>query len=171
MATSTTVAEATGALQACVFQLGDTLLAVEVRYAKEVVVVDDYTEVPRAPSHLIGLTNLRGYILPILDIRSLLRWPTPSPARGMQALVLEAGSPPMAVAIDGIRGLTVFDEVLPFGEAAWREYGTFGMGLLRRGNDLATLLDASKVVEVLGAGIRGSQLPDGGGSPGRRHGR
>ena len=62
-------------IRACVFVLADRVFAVEVSHAREVGVLDDYTVVPRAPAHVLGVTNLRGRVLPIVDIRPLLGLP------------------------------------------------------------------------------------------------
>ena len=58
--------------RACLVKLAGSRFAVEVRYAREVVVFDEYTVVPLAPSHLLGVVNLRGSIMPLVDIRPFL---------------------------------------------------------------------------------------------------
>ena len=54
---------------ACLFELASQTFGVEISQAREARVFDDYTVVPLAPSHLIGVANLRGAIIPILDLR------------------------------------------------------------------------------------------------------
>lgn len=141
------------AARACLFWLADEAFAVDVACAREVVVVEDRTIVPRAPRWLVGVTNLRGVILPILDVRPLLGLPAAPVARGSQVLVVEAAGHQVGVAIDGVLGLEPVDEVVPFGETARRAYGELGVGLLRRGEGLATLLDAARVLEALRNGV------------------
>jgi purine-binding chemotaxis protein CheW len=148
------------ALRACLFGLSGTTFAVEVRHAREVVVVEDLTAVPLAPPALRGVTNLRGYILPVLDPRPLLGLPARPVARGSRALVLAGAAGQVGIAIDAALGLAGFDEVGPLDEAAQRQYGELGQGVLARGTERVTLLDAPRVLEALqggGPGARGER--------------
>lgn len=154
MPMSTAILDRSRTVRACVFVLADEPFAVEVGCAREVVALEDHTAVPRAPAYLVGVTNLRGDILPIVDIRPLLGLPVTPVGRGSRALVLDVVGGQVAVAIDRVLGLEAFDEVVPFGEAARRAYGELGVGLLKRGDGLVTLLDAPKVLEALRVGAR-----------------
>ncbi|MGH7263989.1 MAG: chemotaxis protein CheW [Candidatus Rokuibacteriota bacterium] len=136
-------------VRACVFVLGSERFAVDVAAAREVVVLEDLTVVPRGPAHLIGVTNLRGYILPILDVRPLLGLPARPVAAGTRVLVVEVGSVQAGIAIDGIRGLATFDEVLPLDDAARRAYGDFGLGRLRYEDGKATLLAPARILAAI----------------------
>jgi purine-binding chemotaxis protein CheW len=144
--------EGVGGARACVFTLAGEGFAIEVRCAREVVVLDDFTIVPRGPSYLVGVANLRGRILPIVDIRALLGLAPRPVGRGARVLVVAAGSSQVGVAVDAVLGLASFDELLPFGEAAQRAYGEFGVGLARQGDGLVRLLDADRVLEALKRG-------------------
>ena len=55
-----------GALRACLFVLGGERFAVEVERARGVVVLDDVTVVPGAPAHILGISNLRGTLIPAM---------------------------------------------------------------------------------------------------------
>jgi purine-binding chemotaxis protein CheW len=146
------VLEAVAGVRACVFTLGEDGFAIEVRCAREVVIVDEFTIVPRGPSYLVGVANLRGLILPIVDIRALLGLAPRAVGRGTRVLVVAAESSQVGMAVDAVAGLTSFDEVLPFGEAARQAYGEFGVGLARHGDGLVKLLDAGKALEALKRG-------------------
>lgn len=50
------------------FRLGDSLLAVDATQVDEVTDVTTYTPVPVAPAHVVGLMNLRGHAIPIVDL-------------------------------------------------------------------------------------------------------
>lgn len=144
------------AVRACLFVLAGQPLAIDVASAREVVIVEEYTIVPRAASHLVGVTNLRGYVLPIFDVRPLLGLPFRAIAHDeTPVMVVEAGSVQVGIVIEKVMGLESFDEVVPFGDAVRREYGEFGVGLLRRGDGIVTLLDPVKLLEALDRGGKG----------------
>ena len=74
--------------------------AVAVQHVLQVAVLDQVTAVPGAPPAMLGVWNLRGQILPVVDLAQLLRIPGPaSPAR---LLVAEAGDQQAAFAIDDV---------------------------------------------------------------------
>ena len=51
-----------------VFKLVNNLYAIEMNYVKEVVVTPDISNVPNAPKHILGVVDIRGIILPIIDL-------------------------------------------------------------------------------------------------------
>jgi chemotaxis signal transduction protein len=57
--------------QYCVFRTGRELYCLSVSEVEEVVEWSSLTRVPLAPSFLMGIFNLRGVIIPILDISFL----------------------------------------------------------------------------------------------------
>jgi purine-binding chemotaxis protein CheW len=91
--------------------LGGRPFAVDVTDAREVVVVDTTTPVPGAPPSLIGIMNLRGTVLPVVEARPLLGLPVRG--RGDHALVVADGERRAAIVIEGVLGLTALDDVQP----------------------------------------------------------
>jgi len=61
--------------QFCTFYVDDLFLGVEVVKVQEVLRFQDMTHVPRAPSAVTGLINLRGQIVPAIDLRTCLGLP------------------------------------------------------------------------------------------------
>lgn len=59
-------------LQFITFTLDDELYALPVDRVREVIRVQAITRVPQAPAHVRGVHNLRGTILPVLEIRTRL---------------------------------------------------------------------------------------------------
>jgi purine-binding chemotaxis protein CheW len=62
-------------LEVAVFSLGRERYAVETRVLREIVPFADYTPVPGAAPFLIGVTNLRGEILAVVDLRRFFNLP------------------------------------------------------------------------------------------------
>ncbi|WP_447603605.1 chemotaxis protein CheW [Nitrospira sp. Nam80] len=59
-------------LRMCVLSLGGELFAIDLRNIREVFEVETVTAVPGMPSMLTGVTNLRGTVIPLLDLRASL---------------------------------------------------------------------------------------------------
>ena len=61
------------------FSLSDERYAVETRFIREVVRPTDYARLPAAPPFLVGVMNLRGEVLALMDLRTFFDLP----ARGL----------------------------------------------------------------------------------------
>lgn len=140
-------------LRACVFALAGVQLAADLRHIREVVVLADRTTVPRAPAYVLGLANLRGTVVPIVDICPVLGLPPHTASEAHRTIVLEDAGIQIAVPTDEVLGLESFDGVLPPGEATPGSCPQLAVGLLRRGDRIvATLLDVPKLVKAVHTG-------------------
>ena len=54
------------------FLLGKEKFAIKVDYVQEIVEFGQVTSVPQAPAYMLGIINLRGRILPLLDTKMKL---------------------------------------------------------------------------------------------------
>lgn len=59
-------------LRVCLITLGGEVFAVDLRNVREVFEVESLTPVPGMPSILAGVANLRGVVIPVVDLRPLL---------------------------------------------------------------------------------------------------
>lgn len=66
-------------LRALTFRVGSEQYAIDATYVFGVVRLTELTLLPDAPPHVVGITHVRGEILPLFDLRQLL-------GRGTQAL-------------------------------------------------------------------------------------
>jgi purine-binding chemotaxis protein CheW len=142
-------------VRACIFALAGERLAVDIRHTREVVVLEERTTVPRAPAYVMGVANLRGNVVPVVDIGPLLGLPPHSTSETLRAIVLEDAGIQIAVPTDDVVGLESFDSVLPGDETTSRLRGELALGRLRRSDGLATLLDVPRLVETTRVGAAG----------------
>ena len=91
--------------RACAFTLGGHRFAVDVAEAREVVVFDAITPLPLAPSFVLGLANLRGTVMPVVDLAPLLGLPAREATGQTLGLVLGHGPWTVAAAVDAVLGL------------------------------------------------------------------
>ena len=63
------LASGDGLLEVVVFSLANERYGIEAMHVREVVRLADFTPVPGAPDFLVGVTNLRGVVLAIVDLR------------------------------------------------------------------------------------------------------
>jgi purine-binding chemotaxis protein CheW len=71
-----------------IFSLADEKYAVHVDHVQEVVEPDLITKVPNVPAYMLGIINLRGRVLPLLDTRLKLGLPQSEITKRSRILIL-----------------------------------------------------------------------------------
>jgi purine-binding chemotaxis protein CheW len=71
------------------FNLGESLFAVEVRQTKEILDYRRTTRVPQTPDYMLGVINLRGAVVPVIDLRRKLGLPARDVSQDTCIVVLE----------------------------------------------------------------------------------
>ena len=56
-------------LQLLTYKLGDEVFAVDVHHVREVLDMTPVTKVPNTPDYMLGVINLRGSVVPVIDMR------------------------------------------------------------------------------------------------------
>lgn len=51
------------------FSLGNESYGIEIKYVTEIVGIQEITEIPELPEYVKGIINLRGQIIPVMDVR------------------------------------------------------------------------------------------------------
>lgn len=144
--------DALPAPRACLFSVAGTRFAVDVRSAREVVLFDEITAVPRAPRHLVGVANLRGTVMPIVDLRELLSLPPSRPGRPLRTLVVRDGAVQAALVVDAVLGLESFGDVEPADSptaAGMRGPRPVMAGWIQWAGETLPLLDVPKILAAL----------------------
>ncbi|MFH1672235.1 MAG: chemotaxis protein CheW [Pseudomonadota bacterium] len=69
------ISEITETSQYLTFKLGEEVYSVEVAKVREVLDLTPVTKVPRMPEFMLGVINLRGNVVPVVDMRLKLGMP------------------------------------------------------------------------------------------------
>lgn len=80
-------------LQFVTFQVGDEVFGFSMAQVLEIIRLPQTVEVPLTPGALHGLANLRGTILPVLDLRQILHMDAVEHSDATRVVVTDAGSP------------------------------------------------------------------------------
>jgi purine-binding chemotaxis protein CheW len=91
------------------FRLARERYAIEAQFVHQVIKPCELTRVPGAPPHLRGVTNLRGEILPVFDVREWLDLERGARSDGTRWLVLGVDEPELCLWVDAVDELTSLD--------------------------------------------------------------
>jgi hypothetical protein len=136
------------AARLALFRLGGRLCGITSAFCKQFVQLEAVTPVPLAPAHLLGVTQLRGRILPVLDVTLLPGLPEP-PEAPKAPIVPEAPQAPL------LPELTPLDAAPPAPARPAAESGLppapSGMpALVVTATGLDSTMAALKVTEIVG---------------------
>ena len=88
--------------QVCSFTLAGQLYGIDVLRVQEVMAALPLTRVPTAPPEVAGLLNLRGHVLPALDLRVRLSLPPRAPGAPAMMVVIRTDEGPVSLLVDEI---------------------------------------------------------------------
>ncbi len=133
------------------FWVADEEYSVDILDIQEIIKLPEITEVPRANNCLLGIISLRGTVVPILDLREVLRLPKNEITRNTRVLVLRGDNEPVGIMVDNVTSVVRLSqrEIEPKPKAMQREMGDVIEGVGRLSQRVLIVLDASAVIEVL----------------------
>jgi chemotaxis signal transduction protein/chemotaxis regulatin CheY-phosphate phosphatase CheZ len=130
------------------FHLQTGEFAIPIMRVREIINLPEITHIPQSPSYLTGITNLRGSVIPVVDLKDLIHVPK-SEGGGNKVIVVTAGSITFGLLVDGITGVLSIDETaieapenLPQGHANQVE------GVAKLEGRLIVLLDAKRLIPL-----------------------
>jgi len=100
-------------MRAAIISLGGEIFTIDLLNVREVFVVDSITPVPGMPSGLVGVTNLRGTVIPLLDLRPMFSLNAAAALR--HAIVVQHGNWQVGVLVDTVPEIRTIakDQFLP----------------------------------------------------------
>jgi len=103
----------TGTMRAAIVSLGGELFTIDLQNVREVFVVESITPVPGMPAGLVGVTNLRGSVVPLLDLRQMIGLAAENALR--YAVVVKHGNWQVGVLVDTVPEIRTLskDQFLP----------------------------------------------------------
>jgi purine-binding chemotaxis protein CheW len=127
------------------FRLGEEEYAVPVDDVKEVLKNRELTPVPNAPDYILGVTSLRGPILPVIDLCKRLGMPSGLRDEKSRILVVTLGEEDAGILVDRVSGVVRInpDAVRSVPETIERG-AEFLRGISRKDDKLYILLDIEK---------------------------
>jgi twitching motility protein PilI len=90
------------------FRLGEHWLVAPREDVREVIPPPELTRVPRAKPWFLGLGNVRGNLLPVVDLAGLLGMPTRRQPGSGRVLVLNSERVPVGFVVDEVAGYRQF---------------------------------------------------------------
>ena len=140
-------------LEVVAFQLGQEKYGVELRYVREVCPMNELTPLPGTPAFVLGILNVRGQVLSVLDIRKLFDLPQRGVGDLDRIIVLHHGGMELGILGDTILGVIQVptDELQPGLPTLTGLRGEYLKGVTR---DRMAVLDGARLLSDEGIIVR-----------------
>jgi len=138
--------------QLLTFALEKESYGVDIQRVQEIRGWSPVTPIPEAPHHVLGVQNLRGAIVPIIDLRARIGMPSVQPSATTVIIVLsvetDTGARLFGIVVDGVSDVTNLTQaslrpVPCMGAGGPAEYLR---GLLSLGDAMILVLDIDKLL-------------------------
>ena len=129
-----------------VVEISGGLYALDSTAVREIVDAIPATRLPGAPPHVLGVINLRGQLLTVLDAsRRLTGSPSPSPSHEGSIVVVASADRVLGLQVDDVHDVQEFDVVPAERETLARAEGLL-VGLGRLGDEVVLVIDVPELV-------------------------
>lgn len=125
------------------FRLEGGMYAVDIELVREIVRLQRLTRVPKAPGHVLGVTNLRGHVIPVVDLRRRLGMHAQEPGAASRILVTELAAESIGFVVDEVSGIIRLPEEMidPAGSLGALKGSEMIQGVARHDGELICVLD------------------------------
>jgi purine-binding chemotaxis protein CheW len=88
--------------QLILFELGSTLYGINIENVSEIDKIEEITPLPKAPSFIEGIINLRGNVVPVIDLRKRFGMKKVERTKKSKIIVLILGKRLFGIIVDSV---------------------------------------------------------------------
>jgi len=138
----------TESLRICVVSVGGEFFAIDIRQVQEVFELESVTPVPGMPAALMGVANLRGTIIPLVDLSVVLSRSLATSSK--YVVVVRHGNQQIGILIDDVpetRSISLSDYLTPSAHPSSLSSPVL-FSFLNIGNQLCGVVEVSRLVAL-----------------------
>ncbi len=130
------------------FVLGDEIYGIEILKAREIIGLMDITTVPQTPDYMKGVINLRGKVIPVIDLRTKFSMQEEEHTQETCVIVVEVNNTSIGIVVDSVSEVSdIRGEEIENAPKFGHEIDTsFIMGLGKAKDKIIILLDIDAVL-------------------------
>jgi purine-binding chemotaxis protein CheW len=137
-------------VQLACFKVGAELYALDIMRIKEIIRPQKLTPIPKAPSFIEGVINLRGSVIPVADMRKRFDQPINAENRKNRIVICSLAGRVIGLLVDEVTEVKRFSrkEIAPSPQFIHGAQADYFLGVARRDDDLIMLIDLEKVLST-----------------------
>jgi len=133
-----------------VFKLGSEEYGVDILKVQEIRGYEKVTPIPRSPDYLKGVVNLRGTIVPVIDLRVKFGMPDPTYDSLTVVIVLRIASRTIGAVVDAVSDVVQFaaNEIREAPKLGAMVDSSYLAGVATQGERMILALDIEKLLST-----------------------
>lgn len=92
------------------FALGNEIYGIEIKHVTEIIGIQAITELPELPEYIMGIINLRGKIIPVMDVRLRFKKEFREYNDRTCIIVIDIGDVSIGLIVDSVSEVLSIDE-------------------------------------------------------------
>ena len=134
--------------QLVVFDLSSEAYGVDIGAVREIIRLQDITKVPRTPEFVEGVINLRGKVIPVVDLRKRFGLPAEEESKENRIVVVDIGAQDIGVIVDAVTEVLriATESVEPPASVITTADSEYLLGIAKLDSRLIILLDLEQVL-------------------------
>ncbi len=130
------------------FVVGEEVYGIEIKFVTEIIGIQPITKVPDSSTYIRGIINLRGKIVPVMDVRLKFKKESIPYNDRTCIVVVDIGTMQIGLIVDNVAEvLDISDEnIVPPPDTKSGFNNRFIMGIGKVGADIKLILDCQKMV-------------------------
>lgn len=130
------------------FALEKETYGIEIKYVTEIVGIQQITQIPEVPSYMKGIMNLRGKIIPVIDVRLKFRKEAMEYTDRTCIVVIDISNLSVGLIVDNVAEVLVIPEenIVPPPGNKNGFCNRYIKGIGKAGNDVKLLLECEKLL-------------------------
>lgn len=135
-------------LQWVTYRLGDETYGINVMQVQEVLRHTEIAPVPGAPDYVLGIINLRGNVVTVIDTRSRFGLPSAEVTDNSRIVIIESEHQVVGILVDSVAEVVYLrsSEISSAPNVGTEESAKFIQGVSNRDDELLILVDLNKLL-------------------------
>jgi len=135
-------------IQVACFRLKDDLYAVDIMRIKEIIRPQKLTPLPQAPSFIDGIINLRGAVIPVVDLRKRFGMPGRELTMSTRLLIVRLSGQTLGLVVDDVTEVVTIpvSDIKPPPVVSDGLIVNHLLGVCLSGDNLVMLLDIDRLL-------------------------
>ncbi len=135
-------------IQLACFQVGDQMYALDILRIKEVIRPQKLTPVPKAPAFIEGVINLRGVVIPVVDLRRRFDQPVAETGQKNRVIISVLAGKIIGLMVDEVAEVRIYtrQEIQPAPRFIKGKETDYFLGVCQRDDDLVMIVNLEKIL-------------------------
>lgn len=144
------------------FRLANEEYGLDIMGVQEIILMGKITTIPEVPEYVCGLINLRGKIIPIIDLRKRFGLEAGDPTEHTRIIVFNCGSQTYGIVVDAVNEVIRLEasKVEPPPKGVVGIDSTYIQGLVKMEERIMILLDSEGIISQGDQAAIASSSPD-----------